>query len=1052
MQGRTSRSSMSRQSRSSYSRQRDEVASNSVMDEEPDIVRTQSFEIARQFQETKEKVADLKHKRKKGKKGKKKDMQELKREVDMDQHIITVEELCERLGTDPVRGHSSARAAELREQNGPNALTPAKKTPWFVILAGHMFGGFSALLWVGAILSFIGYAINSDAPENLYLGIVLVSVVTITGIFSYYQDRKSAAVMAGFANMMPQAALVVRDGTKVKIDATDLVLGDLIEVRGGDKIPADLRIIKCNGLKVDNSSLTGEPEPQTRADEMTDESPMETRNLAFYGTSATEGSATCIVVLCGDATMIGRIAGLAATAGNQETPIHKEIDHFIHIISALALTLGFVFFIFGLGTYDIITNLLFMIGIIVANVPEGLLATVTVSLTLTSKRMAKKQVLVKNLESVETLGSTSTICSDKTGTLTQNRMTVAHMWYDNQIVAADTSLTDGSFNKDSIAFGSLFRIMCLCNNATFQPDQEDIPVLQRATFGDASESAFIKFCQPIRDIIEMRNANPLLAEIPFNSTNKYQLSIHAQEDPDDNRLLLVLKGAPERVLDRCSTILHNGEELPLDATWRDAYDAAYAQLGGMGERALGCAHLFLDPEVYTQDFEFNTDEPNFPVENLCFVGVTALIDPPRPTVPDAVATCLSAGIKVVMVTGDHPITAHAIAKQVNIVSHQTREEIARERGVPVTEVDPSEALAIVVPGHELRDMTDEELDAVLNHQEIVFARTSPQQKLRIVEGFQNRGEIVAVTGDGVNDSPALKKADIGVAMGIAGSDVSKEAADMILLDDNFASIVRGVEEGRLIFDNLKKSIAYTLSSNIPELVPFLLFMVIQIPLPLSTILILCIDLGTDLVPAISLAYEKAESDIMLRPPRDPLKDRLVTVQLMVFSYLMIGVIQALGAMYSYFVVMGDNGFPPNELPFSVENWDEEDALVAFGGRIWNYDDRKDALREAQTAYFASIIVVQIADVLICKTRILSAFQQGILSNKVMLFGILSEISLLVILVYVPYLGPALGTAPISPLYLLCAAPFAVYIFVSDELRKLWIRHHRTGFVYKFTYY
>merc|ERR1712142_975765 len=486
----------------------------------------------------------------------------------------------------------------------------------------------------------------------------------------------------------------------------------------------------------------------------------------------------------------------------------------------------------------------------VANVPEGLLATVTVCLTLTAKRMASKNCLVKNLEAVETLGSTSTICSDKTGTLTQNRMTVAHMWFDNKIVEADTSedQSGSSFNKEASGWKTLERVACLCNRAEFKPQQENVSVLKREVNGDASEAAILKCTELSKgNVMDYRKRNKKVCEIPFNSTNKYQVSIHETEDANDNRYLLVMKGAPERILERCSTIVIDGRELPMNDEWKNAFETAYMELGGLGERVLGFCDFMLPADKFPVGFPFDPEEVNFPCEGLRFVGLMSMIDPPRAADPDAVLKCRSAGIKVIMVTGDHPITAKAIARSVGIISEgtETVEDIATRKGIPVQEVNPREALAAVVHGGEIKDLSEKALDEILMyHTEIVFARTSPQQKLIIVEGCQRMGRIVAVTGDGVNDSPALKKADIGVAMGIAGSDVSKQAADMILLDDNFASIVTGVEEGRLIFDNLKKSIAYTLTSNIPEISPFLLFILADVPLPLGTVTILCIDLGT----------------------------------------------------------------------------------------------------------------------------------------------------------------------------------------------------------------
>jgi sodium/potassium-transporting ATPase subunit alpha len=545
--------------------------------------------------------------------------------------------------------------------------------------------------------------------------------------------------------------------------------------------------------------------------------------------------------MTGDNTVMGRIAGLATGLETGETPIAKEIAHFIHIITGVAVFLGVSFFIiaFILG-YNWLDAVIFLIGIIVANVPEGLLATVTVCLTLTAKRMASKNCLVKNLEAVETLGSTSTICSDKTGTLTQNRMTVAHMWFDNRIIEADTTEDQSGTGMDKAAKGwaALKRVAALCNRAEFRPGQDAVPILKREVNGDASEAAILK-CVELSEgkTMEYRAGRKKVCEIPFNSTNKYQVSIHECPTDDDVPVhLLVMKGAPERILERCSSIVIDGEDREMTEEWKEAFNCAYLELGGLGERVLGFCDLNLDVDKYPEGYPFDPEEANFPLDGLRFVGLMSMIDPPRAAVPDAVTKCRSAGIKVIMVTGDHPITAKAIAKSVGIISegNETVDDIASRLNIPVSEVNPRDARAAVVHGGELKELSDSQLDEILiHHTEIVFARTSPQQKLIIVEGCQRMGAIVAVTGDGVNDSPALKKADIGVAMGIAGSDVSKQAADMILLDDNFASIVTGVEEGRLIFDNLKKSIAYTLTSNIPEISPFLLFILADIPLPLG---------------------------------------------------------------------------------------------------------------------------------------------------------------------------------------------------------------------------
>ncbi|EHH15412.1 hypothetical protein EGK_01498 [Macaca mulatta] len=993
----------------------------------------------------------------------KRNMEELKKEVVMDDHKLTLEELSTKYSVDLTKGHSHQMAREILTRNGPNTLTPPPTTPEWVKFCKQLFGGFSLLLWTGAILCFVAYSIQiyfneEPAKDNLYLSIVLSVVVIITGCFSYYQEAKSSRIMESFKNMVPQQALVIREGEKMQINVQEVVLGDLVEIKGGDRVPADLRLISAQGCKVDNSSLTGESEPQTRSPDFTHENPLETRNICFFSTNCVEGTARGIVIATGDSTVMGRIASLTSGLAVGQTPIAAEIQHFIHLITMVAVFLGVTFFVLSLLLgYGWLEAIIFLIGIIVANVPEGLLATVTVCLTLTAKRMARKNCLVKNLEAVETLGSTSTICSDKTGTLTQNRMTVAHMWFDMTVYEADTTeeQTGKTFAKSSDTWFILAQIAGLCNRADFKANQEILPIAQRATTGDASESALLKFVeQSYSSVAEMREKNPKVAEIPFNSTNKYQMSIHLREDSSQTHVLM-MKGAPERILEFCSTFLLNGQEYPMNDEMKEAFQKAYLELGGLGERVLGFCFLNL-PSSFSKGFPFNTDEINFPMDNLCFVGLISMIDPPRAAVPDAVSKCRSAGIKVIMVTGDHPITAKAIAKGVGIISEGTEmaEEVAARLKIPISKVDASAAKAIVVHGTELKDLQSQQLDQILqNHTEIVFARTSPQQKLIIVEGCQRLGAIVAVTGDGVNDSPALKKADIGIAMGISGSDVSKQAADMILLDDNFASIVTGVEEGRLIFDNLKKSIMYTLTSNIPEITPFLMFIILGIPLPLGTITILCIDLGTDMVPAISLAYESAESDIMKRLPRNPKTDNLVNHRLIGVAYGQIGMIQALAGFFTYFVILAENGFRPVDLLGIRLYWEDKylNDLEDSYGQQWTYEQRKVVEFTCQTAFFVTIVVVQWADLIISKTRRNSAFQQG-MRNKVLIFGILEETLLAAFLSYTPGMDVALRMYPLKITWWLCAIPYSILIFIYDEIRKLLIRQHPGGWVERETYY
>eukprot|EP00069_Balaena_mysticetus_P019484 bmy_12284T0 len=864
----------------------------------------------------------------------------------------------------------------------------------------------------------------------------------------------------------PQQATVIRDGDKFQINADQLVVGDLVEMKGGDRVPADIRILQAQGCKVDNSSLTGESEPQTRSPECTHESPLETRNIAFFSTMCLEGTAQGLVVSTGDRTIIGRIASLASGVENEKTPIAIEIEHFVDIIAGLAILFGATFFIVAMCIgYTFLRAMVFFMAIVVAYVPEGLLATVT--------RLASKNCVVKNLEAVETLGSTSVICSDKTGTLTQNRMTVSHLWFDNHIHSADTTEDQSgqTFDQSSETWRALCRVLTLCNRAAFKSGQDAVPVPKRIVIGDASETALLKFSElTLGNAMGYRERFPKVCEIPFNSTNKFQLSIHTLEDPRDPRHVLVMKGAPERVLERCSSILIKGQELPLDEQWREAFQTAYLSLGGLGERVLGFCQLYLSEKDYPHGYAFDVEDMNFPTSGLCFAGLVSMIDPPRATVPDAVLKCRTAGIRVIMVTGDHPITAKAIAASVGIISEgsETVEDIASRLRVPVDQVNRKDARACVINGMQLKDMDPSELvEALRTHPEMVFARTSPQQKLVIVESCQRLGAIVAVTGDGVNDSPALKKADIGVAMGIAGSDAAKNAADMILLDDNFASIVTGVEQGRLIFDNLKKSIAYTLTKNIPELTPYLIYITVSVPLPLGCITILFIELCTDIrggglhrvrdrgpgepstpvpstpgqFPSVSLAYEKAESDIMHLRPRNPKRDRLVNEPLAAYSYFQIGAIQSFAGFTDYFTAMAQEGWFPLLCVGLRPYWEDhhlQDLQDSYG-QEWTFGQRLYQQYTCYTVFFISIEMCQIADVLIRKTRRLSAFQQGFFRNRILVIAIVFQVCIGCFLCYCPGMPNIFNFMPIRYQWWLVPMPFGLLIFVYDEIRKLGVR-------------
>lgn len=993
------------------------------------------------------------------------EIQELHEELETTDHMIPLERLCEKLNTNPETGLTMEMAGEILERDGPNALSPPKVTPEYIKFIKCMFHGFATLLWICATLCFIlyitTYAMSEPDIGIVWLGIIIVMICITSGVFAYIQEMKNIRIMESFKKMVPTIATVIRDGIKLRIATEELVTGDLVEIRMGDKIPADIRIIECRGLRVENSSITGESEPVTRTDHPTDKNPLESANVAFSTSFAVAGDGKGIVIATGDHTMIGRLAGLTSHLAKIETPIAKEIRHFVEIITIVAILCGLVFFWLSLLLEpNVVRAFIYLLGIVIANVPEVLLVTVTTVLTLTAQKMASKNCLVKNLEAVETLGSTSTICSDKTGTLTQNKMAVSNLWFGHtryNFPPGEAIGVERDLLLEKPAFRIMLRAATLCLRAEFTTESYMMPIEKRDIIGDASETGILRFCEHIHLTKRYRETFAKVAEIPFSSITKHQLSIH-RDSPTG--YLMIIKGAPEVILEICTTIL-TSDGMTKEMTTKDHMISRRAcmELGYLGERVLAYCDLHLPDDVYGPEYDFDTEAYNFPTTKYRFVGMVSLQDPPRPAVPEAVQKCRNAGIKVIMVTGDHPVTAMAIARKVGIISEsqETRLEraILQDKSYAQLLTDIAEnGAAIILTGAELRNLSANELDLLIRqYEEIVFARTSPQQKLLIVESCQRLGEIVAVTGDGVNDSPALRKADIGIAMGIAGSDVAKNAADMILMDDNFASIVTGIEEGRLIFDNLKKSIAYTLTSSVPEMLPMLTGLMFAIPLPMVIELVICIDVGTDLVPAIALAYEKPESDIMRRAPRNPQYDKLVNKRLISITYGQIGMTQSFAGFYTYFMVLMLNGFMPDRLLGLRIEWEDPSIndLQDSWGQTWTYQNRMKLLMEAQSGYFLSIVITQMIDLVMCKTRRNSIFQQG-MDNWFVNFSFLFELVLTGLLLYIPGTEYVLHTMPLKAFWYWPCLPLGIFLWTYDEIRRLCIRLFPGGIMERETYY
>ncbi|MFH1589424.1 MAG: HAD-IC family P-type ATPase [archaeon] len=889
----------------------------------------------------------------------------------MDEHNVPIKELYARVNSSK-EGLTSSEAKNRLDEYGYNVIEEHDDIPIILKFLKHFTNFFALLLMGGSLLAFIAEYL-SPGEGNLYIGIALIIVVFLNATFTFIQEYQSEKIMQGFKNMMPTKIIVLRDGTKKEILAEELVPGDIMFLEEGNKIPADARLIDEHVLKVDNSSLTGESEPQLRTLESTHKNILESRNMVFSGTLVQSGTGLALVYATGMKTQIGNIANLTKKTKNAITPLKKELQHFIKIISGIAIILGVVFFIVSLILGNrMLGSIIFSIGIIVANVPEGLLPTVTLALSMASNKMAKKNALIKNLESVETLGSTTVICTDKTGTITLNKMFVNSVFINLEDYKKDEDF------KRIDGFNQALGIAILCNNAKLKD--------KTSYLGDPTEGSLLTFATRFVDIDRINSEHPRMDEKPFDSQTKCMVTINEHQ----GKPYSYLKGAPEVVLEKCNRILLNNRVENLSEEMREIIENHYKKMASKAERVLGLA--------YKEKPESKHDEA------FIFVALTGIIDPPRPEIPDAIAKCKDAGIKVIMITGDYSLTAEAIAKMVGLIDVNS----------------PSH----IIIGEELKKMTDGELREVLKKDNLIFARTSPIQKLRIVQALQANGEIVAVTGDGVNDAPALKNADIGIAMGIMGTEVAKEASNMVLLDDNFATIVNAVEHGRTVYANIKKFIAYILTSNVPEILPFIAFVLLGIPLPLTVILILAIDLGTDLLPALGLGSEKSESDVMKEKPRSR-KERLLTPQLLFTSYGIVGMLQAAAGFAVYFFILYQGGW----------TWGAELAVT-------------DVLYlKAISGFFASIVICQIPDVLICKTRKQSIFKHGLLSNKLILLGIATELLLVWIIVYTPA-NTFFGTHSVPVAHLLIAVPFAILILVYDEFRK-WLIRKDVKFVKKY---
>ncbi len=842
-------------------------------------------------------------------------------------------------------GLSEEEAKRRLSEFGPNEVREVKKTPLYIRFLRQFTHFLAILLWIGAGLALLSEYLH-PGEGMLNLGFAIIGVIFINAIFTFIQEYRAEKSIEKLRLLLPFHVKVIRDGKEKEIPSREVVPGDLIILSEGDRVPADSRLIETSNLMVNNAALTGESEPVPLTHEPCEGDLAERRNIAFAGTTIVSGSGKAVVFATGMRTEFGRIAHLTSAVEAGLSPLQKEIIKVTRLIAFLATAIGIFFFIIGQiigrGFWE---NFIFAIGIIVANVPEGLLPTVTLSLAMGSQRMAKRKALIKTLTSVETLGSVTVICTDKTGTLTQNKMEVKEIW------TMDA-------HQDTIDL--LLKTAYLCNNARF---------IDGHYRGDPTETALLKYARGNIGDIEAER----MSEIPFDSERKRMTTINKI----DGKIFVFTKGAMESVLPLCNRLIIKGEEMPLEESHKERITLAYHTLMDKGLRVLAFAYR---KDAGLKDLE----------KRLVFIGLIGIEDPPRPEVPAAIRKCHEAGIKVIMITGDGSRTALAIAKEIGLIKENP----------------------VVVEGHEFIKMSDHELRELLLEKEVIFARMTPKHKMRVVSILKEEGERVAVTGDGVNDAPALKKADIGIAMGITGTDVAKEAADMILLDDNFATIVNAIEEGRAVYENIRKFISYIFSSNIPEIVPYLAYVLSRIPLPLTIMQILAVDLGTDMLPALALGAEKPTEDLMRRPPRDP-KERLLNLKLLSRAYLFLGPIEAVAGLFGFFYVLKSSNWqygimlPPDNILYM----------------------------QATTACLTAIIVTQIANVFACRSFRESVFKIGFFSNKLIFIGIAFELALQLFIVYHPWGNKIFSTYPIPLNVWLVLIPFAILLFVAEELRK-----------------
>jgi sodium/potassium-transporting ATPase subunit alpha len=970
----------------------------------------------------------------------------------LDFHTLSQDSLCQQFNVDPRTGLSSSAAATRLARDGKNVIAQHREN-YLKKLFFYVFGGFCSILWVGVIIFFICWKPLSDppSPTNLAMAILVIIVIVLQATFSAFQDWSTKRVMNSILNLLPAEALVMRDEKFIRLPATELVAGDIVQINVGNKVPADMRLLKTSGdVRFDRAILTGESDEIDGAIEATEANFLETRNIALMGTLVTNGNATGVVVMTGARSVMGRIAKMTAGVKQKSTLIQKEITRFVTIIIGLTIFLALLILLTWVGwlrkdhpTYmSVVAMLNNVMGCVVAFIPEGVPVGVALTLMMVARRMKQTSILPKGLATVETLGCVNVICSDKTGTLTQNRMFVKSL-----------GMVDWEFSIDDLAGGievshglaNVLRASVLCNDATFDSETMYLPSYERTVNGNATDAAVLRLADHV-GAATPRNLEPYerIHQIPFNSKNKWMLTMHRDPTTTTPGYLVYVKGAPDVLLPRCSTYwsaVHNAVR-PLDTDAREKFSSFQAKLSRRAERVIVICQRRYIPVHEVGSNGFSDEIIDSGVQDLTILGIFGIIDPPRPETASTVAACRRAGIRFFMVTGDFGLTAAAIARDIGIFDGSAEPDTIEDLRDFSDEGKASLSRhSLLLEGTSLSSLTQDEWSTVCDYDEIVFARTSPEQKLRIVTELQAKGNYVAVTGDGVNDAPALRAANVGVAIG-GGSDVAIEAADLVLLD-RFDSIVEAIRLGRLVFQNLQKVIAYLLpAGSWSEIWPVIMNVFFGIPSPLSSFLMIIICVFTDLFLSLSLIMEKEEFDLLSIPPRDPKKDHLINMRIYGQSYLFVGVMEAFSAHAMFFLYMWKAaGIPFSDLVFAFEKYTD-----GFHG--YSQDELTHFNNVGQCVYFVSLVIMQWGNILSVRSKRMSLLQADPIRparrNPWLPLAMLISLVIAIFVTEVPGIQSLFGTASVPIQYWFIPLGLALGILVMDELRKVLVRQFPKG--------